>query len=66
MSTYKMSDLQIIDDPIGLIRRNPGMFLKGVDRASGQYLAALLLSDLIWSGALPAQVNRLDQWGRIT
>jgi hypothetical protein len=66
MSTYKIGDLQIIDDPIGLIRGNPGMFLKGVERANGQHLAALLLSDLIWSGALPARVNRLDQWWQIT
>jgi hypothetical protein len=42
------------------------MFLGGMKRANGERLAARMLSDLIWSGALPAHVNRLGQWWEVS
>jgi hypothetical protein len=66
MKTYTIDDLQIMNDPIGFVRRNPPMFLGGMKRAVGEHLAARMLSDLIWSRALPAHVNRLDQWWEVS
>jgi hypothetical protein len=67
MKTYSIDDLQIHDDPVGLIRRNPAMYLAGaVDQAVGEHLAARMLGDLILSGALPARVNRVGQWWEVS
>jgi hypothetical protein len=66
MKTYTIDDLQIMNDPIGFVRRNPPMFLGGMKRAVGEHLAARMLSDLIWSGARPAHVNGLDQWWEVS
>jgi hypothetical protein len=66
MRTYSIDDLQIHDDPVGHIRRNPAMYLRGVDRAVGEYLAARMLEDLILSGVLPARVNKVQQWWEVS
>jgi hypothetical protein len=42
------------------------MYLGGLDRAVGEYLAARMLGDLVWLGALPAQVNRVQQWWQVS
>ncbi len=54
MKTYSIDDLQIFNDPVGLILRKPEMYLGGLDRAVGEYLATRMLGDLVWLGALPA------------
>jgi hypothetical protein len=66
MNTYTFNDLQILDDPIGLIRRNPSMYLRGAEGAVGEHLAARMLFDLVLLGALPAHVDRLGQWWEIS
>jgi hypothetical protein len=66
MKMYTINDLEIISDPIGLIQRNPSMFLRGRERAFGEDLATRMLSDLIWSGVLPAHVGRVGPWWEIS
>jgi hypothetical protein len=66
MKTYSIDDLQIFDDPVGLILRRPEMYLGGLDRVAGEYLAARMLGDLVWLRALPARVNRAQQWWEVS
>jgi hypothetical protein len=62
MTSYEMGDLQIIRGPIPHMRRNPAMYLGGLQTPKGEFLAARLISDLVWLRALPAEVIETDGW----
>jgi hypothetical protein len=62
MTSYEMGDLQIIRGPIPAMRRNPAMYLGGLKAPKGEFLAARLISDLVWLRALPAEVVEIDGW----
>lgn len=61
MAAYTKDDLQILTDAVALIRGNPKMYL-GADEATGEHLAAQMMSTLIWLGALPAKVSKHGPW----
>lgn len=61
MKKYTLQDLHIISDAVSLIRKNPSMYLRA-EKATGEHLAASMMSTLIWLGALPATVIRLPPW----
>jgi hypothetical protein len=56
-----MKDIEILDDPIDVIRRRPTMYL-GVDTPTAQVLAGRMVSSLVWLDALPAGVSHLGEW----
>jgi hypothetical protein len=56
-----MEDLQITR-PIQHIRRNPAMYVGGLEAPKGEFLAARIISDLVWLRALPAEVIEIDGW----
>jgi hypothetical protein len=62
MTSYEMGDLQIVAGPIPRMRRNPAMYLGGLQTPKGEFLAARLVSDLVWLRALPAEVIEIDGW----
>jgi hypothetical protein len=61
MTSYEIGDLQIVS-PIPHMRRNPAMYLGGLQTPKGEFLAARLISDLVWLRALPAEVVEIDGW----
>jgi hypothetical protein len=58
---YTLQGLHTISDAVSLIRKNPSMYL-GAEKATGEHLAARMMSTLIWLSALPATVTRLPPW----
>jgi hypothetical protein len=62
MTSYEMGYLQIISGPIQAMGRNPAMYLGGLEAPKGEFLAARLISDLVWLRALPAEVIEIDGW----
>src|SRR6516165_6529747 len=61
MAPHKMEDLQIVR-PIQHMRRNPAMYVGGLEAPKGEFLAARMISDLVWLRALPAEVIEIDGW----
>jgi hypothetical protein len=55
-------DLHALRDAVTIIRKSPRMYLGGVAEATGQHLAARLMTDLVWLGALPAEVRKIESW----
>jgi hypothetical protein len=62
MMTYTRSDLHVISDAVELIKKDPPRYLEGAERATGEYLAARLVSSLIWISAFPAKVSKSGEW----
>jgi hypothetical protein len=61
MTQYRMEDLQIRGvDPVATVRARPSTYAGEEPR--GPRLAALLVRDLIWLDALPASVERFEDW----
>jgi hypothetical protein len=60
MATFAPGDLKIVD-MVEHIRKNKDMYLNGAP-PTGEVLSARLISDLIWIHALPASVDRRDEW----
>jgi hypothetical protein len=53
-------DIEVVDDPVKVIRRNP--ILYGGQLPRGARLAAALIRDLINQGDVPVQIESLDGW----
>jgi hypothetical protein len=57
MRTYGPQDIQIVNDPIALLRK-----LYTAERMNGPYLSARLLHDLVLLDALPVRADRIGSW----
>ena len=62
MTFHEKGELQVLGDPIAHMRRYPEMYLGGLQTPTGEFLAARLISDLVWLHALPAEVVDIDGW----
>jgi hypothetical protein len=58
MHQHRPEDLYVVDDPIASLRK----MYAGKSAPTAAYLAARLMHDLILMDALPARVERSDQW----
>lgn len=56
---HTIEDLNVLVNPIEVIRKNVARYLGGLTAPTGEYLAGRMMSDLIWLRALPATVERI-------
>jgi hypothetical protein len=61
MTPYTKEDIPPLGDPIAWIRLNRRMFLGGLPIV-GPHLAAQVIRDVIWLGALAASVSKIEAW----
>jgi hypothetical protein len=58
---YDASSIQILDDPVAIIRRRPKMHVGSEDIRPG-WLAAALARDALDLGCKHAEIHRLGDW----
>ena len=58
--TYALEDIQIVDDAIKVIQRNPVLY--GGEEPRGARLATGLVRDLLHSMQIPVSVNYVEGW----
>lgn len=61
MPKYSIDDLHVVNDAIKHVRDHKEMYLRG-DTPSYELIAGRLVSDLICYHALPASVEKRDDW----
>jgi hypothetical protein len=59
---FTAADIQVLDDPIASIQRNPAMYLGAEAGPIGRVLAGKLASTLIHDHALPLTISTVGEW----
>jgi hypothetical protein len=62
MKQSEPEDIKILTDAVEAIRRRPAMYLKGQDKASGEWLAERLVSEIIALRCLPVTLEKVGAW----